>query len=79
MKQHKVIDVHLDGIHLECIKTDDNRNPFRIYYKTFNHRYLLVKYGDFLSASWFIYDFYRQGMDSMTLPEIRQCICNGQK
>lgn len=65
----KVLDIRLDGKHIECIRTDDRDNPFRIYLKTVNHRRQVAKYGDFLSVVNFIRNYYEEGADSLTLSE----------
>lgn len=65
----KVLDIRLDGKHIECIRTDDRYNPFRVYLKTVNHRRQIAKYGDFLSVIDFIRVYYTEGIDSLTLPE----------
>lgn len=65
----KVLDIRLDGKHIECIRTDDRYNPFRVYLKTPNHRRQVAKQGDFLSVIDFIRVYYTEGIDSLTLPE----------
>lgn len=65
----KVIDVRLDGKHIECIQTDDKDNPFRIYLKNANHRRQVAKYGDFLSVIYFLRDYYAEGIDTLSLSE----------
>lgn len=65
----KVLDIRLDGKHIECIRTDDRDNPFRIYLKNANHRRQVAKYGDFLSVVNFIRNYYEEGADSFTLSE----------
>lgn len=65
----KVLDIRLDGKHIECIRTDDRYNPFRVYLKTVNHRRQIAKYGDFLSVIDFIRVYYTEGIDSLTFPE----------
>lgn len=76
MAQRKVMDIHIDGVHLECIRHDDKKDafPFRIYKVVANHRNLLMKYADFLSVVRFINSFYLNGLDTLTLPEIRRWI-----
>lgn len=65
----KVLDIRLDGKHIECIRTDDRYNPFRVYLKTVNHRRQIAKYGDFLSVIDFIRVYYTEGIDSLTLSQ----------
>lgn len=65
----KVLDIRLGGKHIECIRTDDRYNPFRVYLKTVNHRRQIAKYGDFLSVIDFIRDYYTEGIDSLTLSQ----------
>ena len=65
----KVLDIRLDGKHIECIRTDDRDNPFRIYLKTATHRRQVAKYGDFLSVIYFLRNYYEEGADSFTLSE----------
>ena len=65
----KVLDIRLDGKHIECIRTDDRYNPFRVYLKTVNHRRQIAKYGDFLSVIYFLRNYYEEGIDSLPLPE----------
>lgn len=65
----KVLDIRLDGKHIECIRTDDRYNPFRVYLKTVNHRRQIAKYGEFLSVIDFIRVYYTEGIDSLTLSQ----------
>lgn len=65
----KVLDIRLDGKHIECIRTDDRYNPFRVYLKTVNHRRQIAKYGEFLSVVDFIRVYYTEGIDSLTLSQ----------
>lgn len=63
----KVMDIRHDGFHLVCVEIRGDRNPFRVYRVTNNHRRQIAKYGDFLSVIWFLLDLYRDGVDTMTL------------
>lgn len=65
----KVLDIRLDGKHIECIRTDDRYNPFRVYLKTVNHRRQIAKYGEFLSVIDFIRVYYTEGIDSLTMSQ----------
>lgn len=65
----KVLDICLDGVHIECIRINGNNNPFRVYRVSSGHRRQIAKYGDFLSVVYFIRDFYSDGADTMTLVE----------
>lgn len=65
----KVLDIRLDGKHIECIRTDDRYNPFRVYLKTVNHKRQIAKYGDFLSVIDFIRVYYTEGIDSLTMSQ----------
>ena len=65
----KVLDIHLEGNHLVCVKTDDDRYPFRLYRVTYSQRKQIAKYSNFFSVIVFIKDFYLNGVDSMTLAE----------
>lgn len=69
MKKTKILDIHLDGVHLECYKVEDSWNPFRVYRKVCNHTRQIAKYGDFFSVLCFLKDFYRAGVDTMTLAD----------
>lgn len=68
----KVLNICLDGCHIECIRTEDKRNPFRVYKVFCGHRKLIARYGDFLSVICFIKDFYIAGADTMNTPELIQ-------
>ena len=72
----KILDLHEYGVHLVCIKTDDKYNPYRVIrlYDGDAHRRTLVKYGDIISVLYFLTDFYREGLDTMTLAEQIQWI-----
>ena len=65
-----VMKIQLDGCHLECIRTDDKYNPFRVVKITTGHRRQIAKYGDFMSVICFLLDFYRAGMDTMPTHEV---------
>lgn len=65
-KQKKVMDIHLDGFHLVCIRTSDIFNPFRVYKVTAGSRRQIAKYADFFSVVCFIKDLYLDGVDTMT-------------
>lgn len=63
MKQSKIMEVNDCGIHLECIKTDDQNNPYRLYrvwWNQGNHRKLIDKYGDFHSVIEWMYQNIKQ-------------------
>ena len=68
----KVLNIQLDGCHLECIRTDNKVNPFRVYKVSTWHRRQIAKYGEFLSVICFLKDFYQNGCDTMTTPEVIQ-------
>ena len=65
-----VMKICLDGCHLQCIRTDDKYNPFRVIKITAGHRRQIAKYGDFMSVLYFIKDFYQTGMDTMPTSEV---------
>jgi hypothetical protein len=66
----KVLNISLDGCNIECIRTDDKVNPFRVYKRSLRHRRQIAKYADFISVIYFLMDFYKDGVDSMTFPEV---------
>ena len=66
----KVMNISLDGCHLECIRSDDRYNPYRVYKIGGGHRRQIAKYGDFLSVLWFLQRFYTDGVDTMSMPEV---------
>lgn len=68
-KTHKIMDLHLDGVHLECIRKSGDINPYRIYRLVAGHKKQIAKYSDFLSVIYFIKEFYTQGIDTMTIAE----------
>lgn len=68
----KVMGITLDGFRLECIRTDDKYNPFRVYRIWTGHRRQIAKYGDFLSVICFIRDLYLDGADTMTMVDLVQ-------
>lgn len=82
-KTRKVIDLNIDGTHLVCIEHLDHKkaDPYRIYRIASGHRRQLVRYSDFMSVLYFLVEFFRDGMDAMTLSEqletIKKQTCNG--
>lgn len=66
----QVLKINLDGCHLECIRTEDKNNPFRVYRIAAGHRRQIAKYGDFFSVVCFLKDFYLDGADTMTTPDV---------
>jgi hypothetical protein len=70
----KVLNICLDGTHLECIRTEDKRNPFRVYRVSVGHREQIAKHHDFLSVICFLKDFYQDGADTMTTSELTQWV-----
>ena len=66
----KVLKIKLDGCYLECIKTEGIINPFRVYKVAAGRRRQIAKYGDFFSVICFLKDFYREGADTMTTPDV---------
>jgi hypothetical protein len=66
----KVLKITIDGCWIECVRMEDKMNPFRVYRVTATHRRQIAKYGDFLSVIYFLRDFYQDGVDTMSLPEV---------
>lgn len=76
MKSRKIMEVNHDGVCLICKLTDDNCNPYRVYKVWFGHQQQIAKYGDFMSILRFLWDFYMNGLDTMTVPEIRKWLAD---
>lgn len=68
----KALGINLDGCRIDCIRTEDKRNPFRVYRIGGGHRIMIAKYGDFMSVLHFLKDFYLEGMDTATLSDVRE-------
>lgn len=68
-RTHKIMDLHLDGVHLECIRKRGDPHPYRIYRIVANHKRQVAKYSEFISVLYFITEFYSQGIDTMTIAE----------
>lgn len=70
--KRKVLDICLDGFHLECIRInrEGENNPFRVYKVSSGHKRQIAKYGDFLSVVCFIRDLYTDGADTFSTPQI---------
>ena len=66
----KVLKINLDGCRLECIKTEDKYNPFRVIRVAAGHRRQIAKYGDFISVICFLKQFYQDGADTMNTPDV---------
>ena len=62
----KVLDICIDGCHLECIHTECKQNPFRVYLRDAGHRRQIAKYGDFVSVLYFLMDLYQSGANRLT-------------
>ena len=69
-KTRKVLKIQLDGCHIECIRTDDKYNPYRVYKILGVHRRQIAKYGEFVSVLCFLKDFYIAGCDTMTTSDV---------
>lgn len=68
-KTHKIMDIRLDGVHIECIRVSDKPNPYRIYRLAAGHKKQIAKYSDFLSVIYFIKEFYTEGIDTKSIAE----------
>ena len=68
-RTHKIMDLHLDCVHLECIRKRGDPHPYRIYRTVANHKRQVAKYSEFISVLYFITEFYSQGIDTMTIAE----------
>lgn len=68
-KTHKIMDIRLDGVHLECIRKSGDMNPYRVYRLAGDHKRQIAKYSDFISVLYLITEFYSQGIDTMTIAE----------
>lgn len=65
-----VMKIRLDGCNIDCIRTDDKYNPFRVIRVSGGHRRQIAKYGDFMSVIYFLRDFYQAGMNTMPMYDV---------
>ena len=77
--QRRVIDLHEGHTHIQCIKTDDKVNPYRVYLVISVtgepiRRRLLIKYADFMSVLCFLTEFFRDGLDVLSYCEMKDAI-----
>ena len=63
----KVMDIKLDGFHLECIKTDDKTAPYRVYRTFWEHQRQIAKCTDIMHVVNFVRDLFLHGIDMASL------------
>ena len=70
----KVMDIRDGGCHLEVLDLDNRRmeNKYQIRLIRSGHKNVIAAYGDWISVLCFLKDFYLEGMDTMTLVEIKE-------
>lgn len=68
--ERKVMELRDGGTWLVVKKTDDTRNPYRIYMKERNHRRQIAKYGDLFSCIFYVHQFFLHGLNAMTEEEV---------
>lgn len=79
-KQKRILDLTEGRIHIQCIRMEsDKYNPYHVYLVTSAagaplRRRLLIKYGDYLSVLYFLTEFFRDGLDTMTYTEMKDFI-----
>ena len=76
-KRIKFLDVNAGGAHLEGVYFPAENNPYRIFlvWRDYGlHKAQIVKYADFLSCVYFLRDFFLNGLNKMSSPEIKAWI-----
>lgn len=76
-KTRKVMDICDNGCHLEVIRIYDRKepNPYRIrrVWKDYGwHRAQIASYGDWMSVLYFLTEFYKDGVDTMTTAAMKE-------